>query len=265
MVLTLATPIRGGPDRHAHLHQTLHQPHPGQRRQRRGEFYRPRRHQRQRPERHGQAQNIGRPRVGELLTADKGTIADPNGLTKADAGDTGEETGFAYQYQWIRVDGATETDISGATAKTYTPTAADEGKQVRVRVSFKDDADTAEALVSDAVPDTGSILPMAACEAPTYTGGAEEIWSGELTMGNDSQNASRFGFDSAAVPPYGMLTPNEFTLGSADYTIEGRRSRRRQSGRLFYAFTVDIELPAADVPRLVLYDCDTPLALYDQQ
>ena len=43
-------------------------------------------------------------------------------------------------YPWIVVDGGTETDIDGATSSTYTLTGADAGKQIKVRVSFADDA-----------------------------------------------------------------------------------------------------------------------------
>ena len=41
-------------------------------------------------------------------------------------------SGATAQYRWIRVDGATETDINGATASTYTLTADDVGKTVKV-------------------------------------------------------------------------------------------------------------------------------------
>ena len=44
---------------------------------------------------------------------------------------------MTYTYQWIRVDGSTETDITGATADTYTLVADDVGKQIKVRVSFQ--------------------------------------------------------------------------------------------------------------------------------
>ena len=65
----------------------------------------------------GQPTISGVAQVGSLLTAGKGTIADVNGTTKADNGDSG----YAYTYQWIRVDGGTETNISDATSSTYTP------------------------------------------------------------------------------------------------------------------------------------------------
>ena len=45
--------------------------------------------------------------VGRPLTAGLGTIADPDGLSKARNGDSG----YAFSYQWIRVDGNRETDI----------------------------------------------------------------------------------------------------------------------------------------------------------
>ena len=86
----------------------------------------------------------GTPQVGKTLTASKGTIADTNGTTKADNGDPGT-------YQWVRVDGGTETPITGAAAVTYTLAAADLGKTIKVQVSFKDDGDTTEGpLTSDA-------------------------------------------------------------------------------------------------------------------
>ena len=78
--------------------------------------------------------------VGMTLTAEKGTIVDADSTTKADAA----VAGFAYTYQWIRVDGGMETDISGATSKAYTQVAADEGKTVKVKVSFMDDAGNSE-------------------------------------------------------------------------------------------------------------------------
>ena len=84
--------------------------------------------------------------VDSLLTAGKGTIADVNGTTKADNGDSG----YAYTYQWIRVDGGTKTNISGATSNTYTPVDDDEGKKIKVRVSFQDDADHSESRTSAA-------------------------------------------------------------------------------------------------------------------
>ena len=73
--------------------------------------------------------------VGETLTAGTSGIADPDGLTNA-----------SYGYQWL----ANGAAISGATGSTYTLAGADEGKAVKARVSFTDDAGNAESLTSAA-------------------------------------------------------------------------------------------------------------------
>ena len=81
----------------------------------------------------------GTAEVGQTLTADTSGIADANGLNTP-----------GYTYQWIRVDGGTDADISGATSSAYTLVAADLGKTIKVRVSFTDDAGNPETLTSAA-------------------------------------------------------------------------------------------------------------------
>ena len=101
---------------------------------------------------------------------------DLSGITDADG-----VTGLASSatYQWVRVDGGTEADISGATSSTYTLATADVGKTLKVKVSFTDDAGNSEGpLSSTAAPSTGSVTAEAACTAPTLTGGAVFIGSG---------------------------------------------------------------------------------------
>ena len=78
--------------------------------------------------------------VGQTLTATTSGISDADGKTKAENGDSG----YAYTYQWVQVDGGTETDISGEMSSTYTPSSSDVGKTIRVKVSFTDDLDNAE-------------------------------------------------------------------------------------------------------------------------
>ena len=67
-------------------------------------------------------------------------------------------TSVSYSYQWIRNDGATDTDISGATSSTYTLADADEGTTIKVKVSFTDDAGHEETLTSAA---TAAVEPAA--------------------------------------------------------------------------------------------------------
>ena len=75
----------------------------------------------------------GTARAGETLTAITTGISDTDGLTSA-----------TFAYQWL----ADDSDISGATGRTYTVVDGDEGKSIRVRVSFTDDAGNAETLTS---------------------------------------------------------------------------------------------------------------------
>ena len=97
----------------------------------------------------------GNTRVGEDLTATTGGISDAEGKTNAENG----VTGYAYTYKWFRVNGGTDTEITGQTALTYTLVAADVGKKIKVMVAFSDDAGNVESPVaSDAYPSSGTVL-----------------------------------------------------------------------------------------------------------
>ncbi|TWV82414.1 Ig-like domain-containing protein [Moraxella sp. VT-16-12] len=82
----------------------------------------------------GNAQN------GEELTAQ---FYDGNGTSKA----------ANVQYQWL----ADSVPIGGATAARYTPSAADRGKTLTVKVSFTDNAGQTESAESDATPPVDNI------------------------------------------------------------------------------------------------------------
>ena len=85
----------------------------------------------------------GTEQVGETLSADTSGISDGNGLS-----------GVSFTYQWIRNDGSSDTNIPGATGQTYTLTDDDQGKTVKVSVSFTDDDGYSATLTSAA---TGSV------------------------------------------------------------------------------------------------------------
>ena len=53
---------------------------------------------------------------------------------------------MTYGYQWL----ADDTEIDGATGSTYTLQASDNGKAIKVRVTFTDDAGNEESLTSAA-------------------------------------------------------------------------------------------------------------------
>ena len=141
----------------------------------------------------------GFPRVGDVLTASVGDIADADGLT-----------GARYEYQWVRVDGTGESDIALANGPTYRLAGADLGKTVKVRVRFTDDAGSAESVTSAAFPD-GGVLATAVCKAPTYEGGQREIWKGVVGVGD---GGSAKGYDTYLLGTYGSLGNNQVTYWS---------------------------------------------------
>ncbi len=75
----------------------------------------------------------GTAQVGQTLTADTSGISDADGLTNV-----------SYSYQWL----ADDADIDGATSSTYTVQSSDNGKVIKVRVTFTDDAGHDESLTS---------------------------------------------------------------------------------------------------------------------
>ena len=77
----------------------------------------------------------GTAQVGETLMADTSGIEDEDGLDNA-----------AFTYQWLAADAG----IDGATDTAYTLTDSDEGKAIKVRVSFTDDSGNPESLTSAA-------------------------------------------------------------------------------------------------------------------
>ena len=68
---------------------------------------------------------MARRQVGETLTANTSGIADEDGLSSVQ-----------YEYQWL----ADDSEIAGATSLTYTLADTDEGKAIKVEVTFTDDA-----------------------------------------------------------------------------------------------------------------------------
>ena len=101
----------------------------------------------------------GTVQVDETLTADTSGISDADGLTNV-----------SYSYQWIRNDGGTDADIAGETASTHTLVSADEGKTIKVRVSFTDDAGNEETLTSAATAAVASRPNTPATGLPTISG-----------------------------------------------------------------------------------------------
>ena len=101
----------------------------------------------------------GTAQVDETVMAETSSIADEDGLD-----------GASYSYQWTRSDGSTYADLVGETDSTYTLLFADQGKTIKVRVSFNDDADNEETLTSEATVEVAAAPNRPATGAPTISG-----------------------------------------------------------------------------------------------
>ena len=188
----------------------------------------------------------GTPRIGETLEAATDAIADADGLSSP---------GFAYQ--WIRVEGVEETEISGADARTYTVTADDLGKAVRVRVRFTDDRSFAEEATSAALP----IVNTPATGAPEIrgsgrVGGTMQAATGGIVepdgLGNAVFSYRWVRLDGAEETEVGTDS-DSYRVVAAD---EGKRIR------VEVTFTDDLgaaEGPLASIPATVL-DASPPLS-----
>ena len=108
---------------------------------------------------------VGTAHVGETLTASASAIEDANGLGRV-----------KFSYQWVSYNGTTDTDIRRATDAAYTLTTADQGKTIKVRVSFTDRGGYAESLTSaesQAVTNNDSASNTPATGLPTISGTAQ--------------------------------------------------------------------------------------------
>ena len=127
----------------------------------------------------------GTAQVGETLTADVSSINDVDGLTNV-----------SYSYQWIRNDGTDDADIGGQTGSTYTLTAEDVGKTIKVRVSFTDDADNNETLTSAATAAVAARPNTPATGAPTISGTAQvdETLTADVSSINDADGLTNVSY-----------------------------------------------------------------------
>ena len=151
----------------------------------------------------------GTARVGETLTASSAGISDADGLTNA-----------TYAWQWITNGGTSDTDIAGATAATYMLTAAEEGKTVKVRVTFTDDAGTEETFVSDATAQVAAGLTASFSNLPTNHDGSA-VFTFELRFSEEIQISYRTLRDTSLEVSGGTITrARRQTRGSnIDWTI----------------------------------------------
>ena len=103
------------------------------------------------------------------LTAHTSGISDADGLA-----------GTTFTYQWVANHGTTDTDIADATNSTYALVDADEGKIIRLRVSFTDDGGNPELLTSAATATVIDALAPANLSAEQQDDGVSLSWSGPV-------------------------------------------------------------------------------------
>ncbi len=123
----------------------------------------------------------GTTRVGSTLTAYTSGIVDEDGLE-----------GATFRYQWIRSDGA---EISGAIGPSYILVAPDEGKTIKVQVSFTDDAGNPETLTS---APTGEVQPTANIRAVGRVTISGTPRLGQTLTGTASEIADENGLENAS-------------------------------------------------------------------
>ena len=143
----------------------------------------------------------GTVQVGETLTADTSGVADADGLSNVQ-----------YEYQWL----ADDAEIAGATSSTYTLVAADEGKVVKVRVSFTDDAGNDESLTSTATATVVAAVPAnnPATGAPAISGAVQV---GETLTADTSGIADENGLENVTYS-YKWLADDDAIAGATDST-----------------------------------------------
>ena len=141
----------------------------------------------------------GTVRVGETLTAETSAIADADGMS-----------GAVFSYQWL----ADDADIVGATSFSYTLVDADNGKTIKVKVSFFDDKNNPETLTSAATAVVEPRPNSPATGAPSISG---TVRVGETLTAETSAIADADGM-SGAVFSYQWLANGADVAGATSDT-----------------------------------------------
>ncbi len=99
---------------------------------------------------------IGTAQVGETLTVDTTSIADPDGMENA-----------SFRYTWFGFDGHLQLWRMDSLYPTFVVLPQDEGITIKVKVSFTDDAGNDEELTSAPTDEVAPAPNSPATGAPT--------------------------------------------------------------------------------------------------
>ena len=151
----------------------------------------------------------GTPQVDETLTAGTSAISDEDGLDNV-----------SYQYQWLRDD----ADIAGQTNSTYRLVSADEGKTIKVRVTFTDDAGNAESLTSAAT--TAVAAQPAETPAVLLTASFANVPADH----NGSNFTFQLSFSENVEAGYARIRDHAFTLSGGAIASASRKTQGSNQG-----------------------------------
>ena len=168
----------------------------------------------------------GTAQVGQTLTAVTTGITDSDGLTSP-----------TYTYQWIRVDGTDEEDISGENSSTYTLVDADLGKTIKVKVSFTDDASNAETLTSAATVTVAADTTPPEVESVTVS-----ITGGDIFLnfdeGLDVNAGEALPYSAFSVTADGQALPaNSLTIQGTELTVAVQNRAIKQGQTVVVSYT----------------------------
>ena len=170
----------------------------------------------------------GKPEVGQTLTADISAIMDEDGVPAA----------AQFAYQWISDDGTDDSDIDGATDSTYTLVQADEGKSIKVRVSFTDNAKFPESLTSAATAAVTVPVPALVSNVGQTAAG-----NANVTATQSQGQGFTTGSDSGG-----------YTLGSVELAVSSFSGTASD-------ITVSIYSESSDDPGTVVHTLTTPASI----
>ena len=164
----------------------------------------------------GQPTISGGGQVSKTLTAETDDIEDLDALP----------TNPIFTYQWVRVDGFTDTDIPGATSETYTLTASDLGKQIKVTVSFTDSRGHAEGpLTSGAYPPNGTVVALPGpCPAVND-------WCATMTVADGEGDGRLHGYE---YDKFGSLDDDQIEYGGENFDVWTVHTYKELSRGYFY-------------------------------
>ena len=159
----------------------------------------------------------GTPRVGETLTAGVEDIDDEDGLDDV-----------AYAYQWVSNEGDADTDIQGATGASYELSDAEQGDTIKVRVTFTDDADHEETLMSAATVEVAARANRSATGTPSI-GGTPRV--GETLTAGVEDIDDEDGLDDVAYAYQWVSNDGDADTGHPGRDGRELRAERRRAGR----------------------------------